>query len=209
MRNDDDAAAKKAIEKSLKSWFADGATVNLVEVKNLRAAESPLVISATVELPSAASLVGSRAMVPLAIFAATHKNPFSSEQRKSAIYFHYGYRVNDEVTLKVPAGYAVESLPKTADVDLGALHYTATVGKTDDGVRLVRNVTVDAEIIGRDKYPDHARLFQQGRGSRSGAGRSSQGGGDGRRHQLKRSILSPRCSSASQFPASPAARPIG
>ncbi|MEA2343633.1 MAG: hypothetical protein QOF63_1802 [Thermoanaerobaculia bacterium] len=30
-----------------------GATVNLVEVKNLRAAELPLLISATVELPSA------------------------------------------------------------------------------------------------------------------------------------------------------------
>jgi hypothetical protein len=153
MRNDDDAAAKKAIEKTLKSWFADGATVNLVDVKNLRAAELPLLISATVELPSAASLVGSRALVPLAIFAATHKNPFSSEQRKSAIYFHYAYRVDDEVTLKVPAGYAVESLPKSADINVGALRYNATIGKTDDGVRLVRNMTIDVEIIGRDKYP--------------------------------------------------------
>jgi hypothetical protein len=91
-------------------------------------------------------------MVPLAIFAATHKNPFSSEQRKSAIYFHYAYRVDDEVTLKVPAGYAVESLPATADVNMGALHYTATVGKTADDIRLVRNMTVDVEIVGRDKY---------------------------------------------------------
>ncbi|HEV7425873.1 MAG TPA: DUF3857 and transglutaminase domain-containing protein [Thermoanaerobaculia bacterium] len=153
MRNDDDAAAKKAIEKTLKSWFADGATVNLVDVKNLRDAELPLLISATVELPTAASLVGSRAMVPLAVFAATHKNPFASEQRKSAIYFHYAYRIDDEVTLKVPAGYGVESLPASADVNMGALHYTATVGKTADDVRLVRNVTVDVEIIGRDKYP--------------------------------------------------------
>jgi hypothetical protein len=153
MRNDDDAAAKKSIENTLKSWFADGATVNLAEVKNLRAAESPLIISAAVELPSAASLVGSRAMVPLAIFAATHKNAFSSEQRKTAIYFHYAYRVDDEVTLKVPAGYAVETLPTSADVNVGALHYTATVGKTADDIRLVRNLTVDIELVDRGKYP--------------------------------------------------------
>ena len=153
MRNDDDAAAKKSIEKMLKGWFADGATVNLVEVKYLRDAELPLIISATVELPSAASLVGSRAMVPLAIFAATQKNPFSSEKRKSVIYFHYAYRVDDEVTLKVPAGYAVESLPATADVNMGALHYTATVGNTAEDIRLVRNITVDVELIGTDKYP--------------------------------------------------------
>jgi hypothetical protein len=152
MRNDDDAAAKKSIEKTLKSWFADGATVNVTEVRNLRAAESPLIIAATVELPSAASLVGSRAMVPLAIFAATHKNPFSSEQRKTAIYFHYAYRVDDQVTLKIPAGYAVETLPASADVNVGALHYTATVGKTADDIRLVRNVTVDAELVDRGKY---------------------------------------------------------
>jgi hypothetical protein len=152
MHNDDDAAAKKSIEKTLKGWFADGATVNLVDVKNLRDAEMPLLISATVELPSAASLVGSRAMVPLAVFAATHKNPFSSEKRKNAIYFHYAYRVDDEVTLKVPAGYAVESLPATADVNMGALHYTATVGKTADDIRLVRSMTVDVELVGSDKY---------------------------------------------------------
>ncbi|MEA2329416.1 MAG: hypothetical protein QOE68_4375 [Thermoanaerobaculia bacterium] len=152
MRNDDDAAAKKSIEKTLKSWFADGATVNVTEVRNLRAAESPLIIAVTVELPSAASLVGSRAMVPLAIFAATHKNPFSSEQRKTAIYFHYAYRVDDQVTLKIPAGYAVETLPASADVNVGALHYTATVGKTADDIRLVRNVTVDVELVDRGKY---------------------------------------------------------
>jgi hypothetical protein len=152
LRNDDDAAAKKAIEKMLKGWFADGATVNLVDVKNLRAAEAPLLISATVELPSAASLVGSRAMVPLAVFVATQKNPFAAEQRKTAVYFHYAYRVDDDVTLKVPAGYAVESLPASADVNMGALHYTATVGKTEDSVRLVRNLTVDVELVGRDKY---------------------------------------------------------
>ncbi len=152
LRNDDDAAAKKSLEKTLKGWFSDGATVNLVDVKNLRAAESPLLISATVELPSAASLVGSRAMVPLAIFTATHKNPFTSEQRKSAIYFHYAYRVDDDVTLKVPAGYAVESLPPSADVDVGALRYTSTFAKTEDAIHLLRNITVDVEIVGSDKY---------------------------------------------------------
>jgi hypothetical protein len=161
MRNDDDAAAKKAIEKDLKSWFPDGATVNLTEVTNLRSAELPLLISATVELPSAASLVGSRAMVPMAIFTTTHKNPFTSEQRKNAIYFHYAYRVDDEVTLKVPSGYTVESLPVTADINLGALRYTATAGRIDDAVRLVRNLTIDAQIVGRDQYPSVRTFFSK------------------------------------------------
>src|SRR5205814_2355309 len=118
LRNDDDAAARKSLEETIKGWFPDGATVKVTDVKDLRAVESPFVISATVELPSAVSLVGSRAMLPLSVFAATQKNPFASEQRRTAIYFSYAYTVDDEVTLHLPAGYDVESLPAAADINM-------------------------------------------------------------------------------------------
>ncbi|HXH40387.1 MAG TPA: DUF3857 domain-containing protein, partial [Thermoanaerobaculia bacterium] len=153
LRNDDDAAARKSLEKAIKAWFPDGAAVKLTDIKDLRAAEAPLVVSATVELPSAASLVGSRAMVPLAVFTATQKNPFASEQRKTAIYFHYAYGVEDDVTLEVPAGYEVESLPAPSEIDAGALRYAATYQKNEGSIRLVRRLAVDVEIVGRDKYP--------------------------------------------------------
>jgi hypothetical protein len=153
LRNDDDAAARKSLEKVMKAWFPDGAVVTLTDVNDLRTAQAPLVVSATFELPSAASLVGSRAMVPLAVFAATRKNPFPSEQRKTAIYFHYAYDVEDDVTLKVPAGYDVESLPAPSDIDMGALRYATSYQKSDGAIRLIRRLVVETESIGRDKYP--------------------------------------------------------
>jgi hypothetical protein len=161
LRNDDDAAARKSIEDEMKTWFADGAVVKITEVKDLRACEEPLVVSATVELPSAASLVGSRAMVPLSVFTSTQKSPFPSEQRKTAIYFRYGYGVDDEVTLKLPAGYDVESLPAAANIDAGALRYVTTYQKHDDAIVLSRKLVVEAEIVGSDKYPVLRAFFSK------------------------------------------------
>ncbi|MGH9420816.1 MAG: transglutaminase domain-containing protein, partial [Thermoanaerobaculia bacterium] len=161
LRNDDDTAARKSIEESMKKWFSDGAVVKVTDVKDLRSSEEPFVISATVELPSAASLVGSRTMVPLAIFAAAQRNPFASEQRKTAVYFHYAYDVQDDVTLNVPAGYDVESVPVPTNVDMGGLRYLTTYGKSDGTVRLARKVSVDTLIVGRDQYPQVRTFFSK------------------------------------------------
>jgi hypothetical protein len=161
LRNDDDAAARKSLEETIKGWFPDGATVKLTDVKDLKTADSPFVFSATVELPSAVSLVGSRAMLPLDIFVATQKNPFPSEQRKSAIYFPYAYTVEDDVTLHLPAGYNVESLPAPADIDMGALHFVTTFEKSDGSIRAVRRLMVNAEIISRNQYANVRTFFSK------------------------------------------------
>lgn len=161
LRNDDDAAARKSIEETIKTWFAEGAVVKVTEIKDLRASDVPFVVSATVELPSAASLVGSRAMVPLSIFASTQKSPFPSEQRKTAIYFRYAYGTDDEVTLKLPAGYDVESLPVAANIDAGALRYVTNYQKRDDTISLSRKIVVEAEIVASDKYPVLRAFFSK------------------------------------------------
>ncbi len=161
LRNDDDAAAHKSLEETIKTWFAEGAVVKVTEVKDLRASDVPFVISATVELPSAASQVGSRTMVPLSVFASTQKSLFPSEQRKRAIYFRYAYGTDDEVTLKLPAGYDVESLPVAANIDAGALRYVTTWQKRDDTISLSRKLAVEAEIVGSDKYPVLRAFFSK------------------------------------------------
>lgn len=161
LRNDDQATARKSLEETIKSLFAEGAVVKLTAVNDLRTSDGPLIISADVELPSAASMVGSRAMVPLAVFAATEKNPFPSEQRKAPIYFHYPYRVVDDITLKVPDGYAIESLPAPADINMGALRYVTFLDKHDNAVRFIRKLNVNAEIIGRDQYPAVRQFFSK------------------------------------------------
>jgi len=65
------------------------------------------------------------------------------------------------VTLKLPAGYVIESLPAPVNVDMGALKYATTFEKSDDAVRLVRKQAVKVEIINRDKYPAVRAFFSK------------------------------------------------
>ena len=55
----------------------------------------------------------------------TAKSPLSAERRKNSLYFHHQYRVDDDVTLEVPAGYAIEALPSSRTTDLGGLTFKA------------------------------------------------------------------------------------
>ena len=160
-RNHDDATAKKNIEDDVKKWFFNGSTVKLTQLNGLRDVEAPLVAEFDVELPSTGAVTGSRALVPLAVFSAAAKSPLSSERRKNEVYFHHQYRVDDDVTLDVPAGYAVEAMPSPQNNDLGGLAFTTQYQKTPESVRLVRNLSVKTVAIDAEKYNVVRNFFKQ------------------------------------------------
>jgi len=156
--NHDDVTAKKNIEESMKGWFFNGSNVKLTKLSGLRSAEEPLVAELEVELPTTGAITGSRAIVPLAVFTAAAKAPLSSERRKASLYFRYQYRVDDDVTLDVPAGYNVEALPTARTHDLGGLVYSTKIDRAESSVHLARSLAVKTIGIDVEKY-DVVRNF--------------------------------------------------
>ena len=67
---------------------------------------------------SLGTATGKRIFLPLSIFAAGSRDPFASSHREEPIDLHYPYLEKDEVTLHLPAGFQVESVPTDARVDL-------------------------------------------------------------------------------------------
>jgi hypothetical protein len=160
-RNHDEDSAKKAIEETVKNWFFNGSSVKLTKLTGLRGIEEPLVAEFDVELPSTGAVTGSRAIVPMAVFSAAERSPLSSERRKNDLYFHYQYRVDDDVTLDVPAGYAVEAMPSPHDVDIGGLTFNVQYGRTPSSVHLTRNLSVKTVKIDVAQYPAARNFFKQ------------------------------------------------
>jgi hypothetical protein len=151
-RNDDEAAVRKALTDDLKAWFPHGATVTLGKVTGLRAIEEPLVVEADLVMTDLASSVGSRTIVPLSIFRGASSNPFSSEKRKHPIYFEHPFQTTDTVTFKLPAGTTIESVPKAANVDVGAMTFETKYTKTATDVTFKRELTVTAKWVDREHY---------------------------------------------------------
>jgi hypothetical protein len=152
VRHSDEAASKKNFEELAKGWFPDGAQVKLTKLSGLKSWEEAVVAEYDVELPNIGSIVGSRALVPMSVFAVGRKNPFAAEQRKNPVYFDYAYEVDDEVTFHLPEGFEVEALPKDATIDRGAVSYKNSWVRKDRDVTYKRAMVINALLVPADKY---------------------------------------------------------
>ncbi|HEX7151923.1 MAG TPA: DUF3857 domain-containing protein [Thermoanaerobaculia bacterium] len=157
----DDAANKKTLEDEAKAWFPDGSTVTLASMPNLKSSDDTLVAEYTVEVANLGTNAGSRTLVPLAVFSSTRKNPFSAEQRKHPVYFRYPHLVDDEVVLKLPEGLAVESLPKSQNLDLGGAGLSTTWKNAGGSVTLNRKMFVNTVLIAQNNYPALRRFYAE------------------------------------------------
>jgi hypothetical protein len=158
---DDEAATKKSIEETAKKRFPEGSTVTLTKLTGMKSTDDKVVADFDVELPNLGSFAGSRALLPMAVFNAAVKNPFASGTRKYAVAFDYPFIEDDDVTLEIPAGYTVESLPAPKKLDLGAVaydtHYEAAAGK----LHYTRKLTIDALLVPVEKYPAIRAFYSQ------------------------------------------------
>jgi len=149
---DDEAATKKSLEEGIKSRFGEGAVVTLTRITGMKSAEPEVVAEYDVEMPNGGSFAGSRAMIPLSVFHANSKNPFAPTNRRAPVYFEYPSIEEDEVTLEVPEGYGVETMPTAAQIDAGAVVYNTRYEAAGSTVRFTRRLLVDSMFIPKEHY---------------------------------------------------------
>ena len=158
---DDDAATKKSLEDGVKSLFPDGSTVSLASLIGMRTADPALRAEYDLELPNSASFAGSRIVVPMPLFQATRRNPFAATTRKSGVYNDYPSTEDDAVTLEIPPGYSVETMPAPTQINAGAIVYQTQYRAADNKVYFTRHLTVNAVYIPVDKYPALRAIYSR------------------------------------------------
>ena len=157
---DEESARKKAIEDEVKGWFPAGATAKLTALTGLTSIDDPLVATFDVKLPNLVSRAGSRVVLPVSVFEAASKNPFSPEKRSNPIYFEYGRMEDDEVTVKLPAGVKPAALPNPVQINGGsAFMFTSSVAAAGDTVTFKRNFQISVLLIETKFYSAVRGLF--------------------------------------------------
>ena len=160
-RNDDEAKNKKTMEDDVKELLPEGSTVKLKSYGPLKASEEPLVAELDVEMPNLGSFAGSRVLMPLSIFAASAKNPFTTDARKHDIYYDFQRQIEDEVVLHVPDGYAIESVPQGMTNNLSAIAFKTAWSHDDHTVTLKRTFTVNTLAIDKSYYPQVRSFYKR------------------------------------------------
>jgi len=113
-----------------------------------------------VKIPGWASSAGKRALIPAGVFTGSEKRIFEHANRVHPIYFEYPYEKSDDVTIELPAGWQVGSLPPAREQDKGLVAYTLKVENDKDALHLTRKLKVDVLLLEQQYYPALRIFFQ-------------------------------------------------
>ena len=122
--------------------------------------ETPLVAEFSLKIPGWAANAGRRVMLPAAIFTAGEKGVFEHANRVHPIYFAFPDQKVDDVTIELPAGWQVSSVPAPQNQDAKVVDYVLNVEQNPGALRLTRKLTIDIVIVDQ-KYYGALRNFYQ------------------------------------------------
>jgi hypothetical protein len=159
-RNADEVARKKFLEEVLTSQIGVAAEAELTNKPDWASSETPLVAEFTLKIPGWASNAGRRVVLPAAIFTAAEKGVFEHASRVQPIYFEYPYEKSDDVTIELPTGWQVTSVPAPQNLNGKVILYSLKAEQSPGLIRLTRKLTVDVLLLEKKYYTPLRNLFQ-------------------------------------------------
>jgi transglutaminase-like putative cysteine protease len=159
-RNSDDVERKKSLEGLVTSQIEGAAQAELTNKPDWTHSEAPLVAEFDLKIPGFMVNAGSRAMIPAAIFTAGEKSLFEHAERVFPIYLDYPYEKSDDITMELPAGWQVKSLPAALDRGLSLHHYSLKAVQGQGTLNLTRKLTMNFLHLNKEYYPMLRSFFQ-------------------------------------------------
>jgi hypothetical protein len=159
-RHSDDTERKKSLEDQVKEQIPAAAEVELTNKPDWGSSEPPLVAEFDLKMPGWASNAGRRAIIPVGFFTATEKRMFEHANRVHPIYFEFPFEKIDDVTLEIPSGWQIASLPKTQNQDGHIIAYSLKVDNEGSTLHISRKLSVDIVLLEQKYYASLRNFFQ-------------------------------------------------
>ena len=160
VRHADEVTRKKFLEDRVKRQIPVAVEAELTNQPDWSASETPLVAEFDVKIPGWASNAGKRVLVPAGVFTGVEKHIFEHANRVHPIYFEYPYEKLDDVTIELPPGWQVGSVPAGQDKDLHLVAYTLKVEGAKNALHLTRVLKVDFLILDPKYYSALRGFFE-------------------------------------------------
>jgi hypothetical protein len=159
-RNEDDVARKKLLEEQAKESIPAASEVELKNQPTWNSSSTPLVAEFEVKIPGWGSPAGRRMLLPVGVFSAAEKHVFDHAERTNAIYFEYPCERADDITINLPEGWQVGSLPPEQNQSVSIIGYALKAENDKQTLHLTRTLRIDAVLI-ESKYYGSLRAFFQ------------------------------------------------
>lgn len=160
MRHADETEKKKHLEDTLKEQIPVGADAELTNKPDWEGSNAPLVAEYNLKVQGWAASAGKHATIPAAVFTAREQHTFEHSERVYPIYFDYPHQKIDDITIELPAGWKVETLPPGGSLNKQVLDYELKITNNGKALQLTRKLSVDTEMIEQKYYPALQHFFQ-------------------------------------------------
>ena len=159
-RHQDDTQRKKFLEDDIKYSIPVGIDVDLTNKPDWSSSAPSLVAEFDLKVPGWVSGAGKRALLPVGLFSAPEKHMCEHANRVHPMYFHYMSQKLDDVTIELPLGWQVSSLPKPATNDAKVLVYAMKAEDKKGTLHLERKMRSDLISLEPKYYPALRNFYQ-------------------------------------------------
>jgi hypothetical protein len=159
-RNDDEADRKKFLEDEVQQYIPAACDVQLLNKPDWSSSEPSLVAEFNLKIPGWVSGAGRRAFFPVGLFSATEKHLFDHANRIHPVYFQFPSERVDDITVELPPGWQVASLPRAQMQDGHVVIYTLDMERSNGALHLTRKLIVDVLLLEVKYYTVLRDFFQ-------------------------------------------------
>lgn len=160
-------ARQTKLKEFIKQSVSSSAEVTEISIENAADPDRPLRFAMKVHIPGYVDKTGSRMFLRPNVFERGANPPFSAGTRKYEVFFDFPWSEDDDVTIELPAGYALENLdvPPTIQGSKGVGSHATSVVLSDDKKVLKYKRTFsfgNGKLeFGVDAYPRLKELFDR------------------------------------------------
>jgi len=159
--HEDEADRKKFLEDEAKEHIPAASEVELVNKPDWSSSTPPLIAEFRLKIPGWVSGAGRRALLPVGIFSAAEKRVFEHTERVHPIYFDFPSGKEDDVSISLPAGWEVSSLPPPQNQGTPHVVLYSLKAENDKGkLLLTRKLNVDILLLDKKYYGALRDFFQ-------------------------------------------------
>ena len=159
-RHEDEAEGKKYLEDHIQEYIPATLDVELTNHPEWNNPAGPLVAEFNLKVPGWIAAAGHRALLPVGLFSETEKHVFEHETRVYPIYMEFPFQKVDDVTIEIPPGWKVGSLPPVKDDEGHAVTYMLKVTNDNNRLHVLRKLDVKMLFLDAQYYSALRNFFQ-------------------------------------------------
>jgi hypothetical protein len=159
-RNEDATERRKSLEQDLESDVPVGVDVKLTNMPDWTGSDTPLVAEFDFSVPGWAAAAGSRSLMPVGLFGGSEKHTFEHSARVHPLYFMFPHQNTDEITIELPPGWQVSSVPKARTADIKVANYNSNAQVAGGTLSMKRELVLNTIMV-QQKFYAQVRDFYQ------------------------------------------------